>query len=358
METRQDTGTRNFAEVAGAPGATTGRRPHKVTSGILSNHLLLFIIKRLLATIPLVLLVIVVSFLLIQIAPGDPITVLIGDGNPTDAQIAALQARLGLDKPLHIQLWNYVLSVLRLDLGYSYVSSAPVFDLIMARVPATLILMLPSLVIFTILGVALGVYVATRPFSLADNAVSVVTVIGYSLPVFVLGQLMLIIFAYWLDWFPAQGMRSLRAPRSGFGAYWDLLLHLILPAIVLGTRYLTINARFARASMIEALGQDYVTSARAQGLKEGEVRMHALRNAILPVVTMFGVNFADILTGTVLIEIVFGWPGLGRLMYDAIFGRDYPLLMGLFIMVALGTVFINALTDIAYSIVDPRVRNS
>jgi peptide/nickel transport system permease protein len=126
--------------------------------------------------------------------------------------------------------------------------------------------------------------------------------------------------------------------------------------IVLGTRYLAVNARFARASMIEALGQDYVTSARAQGLPERQVRLHALRNALLPVVTMLGINFSNILTGTVLIEIVFGWPGLGRLMYDAIFGRDYPLLMGLFVVVSIGVVIVNALTDIVYSLVDPRVR--
>jgi peptide/nickel transport system permease protein len=216
----------------------------------------------------------------------------------------------------------------------------------------------PALAIFTIAGVAVGVFVANRPFSAADNTISVMTVLGYSIPVFVLGQLALLIFAYWLGWLPTQGMRNFRAPSTGWGAFIDLLQHLVLPACVLGTRYLTINVRFARASMIEALGQDYVTSARAQGLAEAKVRGHALRNAILPVVTVLGNNISDILTGTVLIEIVFGWPGLGRLMYDAIFGRDYPLLMGLFVLVAIGTVLVNALTDIAYGIVDPRIRTA
>jgi len=324
----------------------------------LSNGLLGFILRRLLATVPLIVLVIVVSFVLIQIAPGDAISVLIGDGNPTDAQIAELQARLGLDQPLHIQLWSYFVSVLRLDLGYSYVSSGPVLDLILQRLPATLTLMVPALAIFTIAGVALGVFVATRPFSATDNTVSVLTVLGYSIPVFVLGQLVLLIFAFWLGWFPTQGMRNFRAPSTGWGAFSDLLMHMILPAVVLGTRYLTINVRFARASMIEALGQDYITAARAQGLSEGKVRDHALRNAILPVITVLGINISDILTGTVLIEIVFGWPGLGRLMYDAIFSRDYPLLMGLFVLVAIGTVLVNALTDIAYGIVDPRIRTA
>jgi peptide/nickel transport system permease protein len=262
----------------------------------LSQGLSGFIVRRLLATVPLILLVIVVSFVLIQIAPGDPISVLIGDGNPTDAQIAELQARLGLDQPLYVQLWNYVLSVLRFDLGYSYMSSGRVLDLIMGRLPATLTLMVPALAIFTIAGVAVGVFVANRPFSAADNTISVMTVLGYSIPVFVLGQLALLIFAYWLGWLPTQGMRNFRAPSTGWGAFIDLLQHLVLPACVLGTRYLTINVRFARASMIEALGQDYVTSARAQGLAEAKVRGHALRNAILPVVTVLGNNISDILT--------------------------------------------------------------
>jgi peptide/nickel transport system permease protein len=325
---------------------------------LLGNPLLVFAVKRLLATIPLVILIIVVCFFLIQLAPGDPVSVLLGESNPTNAQIAELTARLGLDQPMHVQLWNYLTSVLRGDLGYSYVANGPVLDLIMQRVPATLILMLPALLIFTAIGVAVGLLVATRPLSLTDNSISVVAVLGYSIPVFVLGQLLLIVFSYWLGWFPAQGMRNLRAPSSGFGAFLDLMVHLALPALVLGTRYLAVNARFARASMIEALGQDYVTSARAQGLSEWQVRRQALRNAILPVITMLGINFADILTGTVLIEIVFGWPGLGRLMYDAIFGRDYPLLMGLFVIAAIGTVVVNALTDIIYSIVDPRVRQN
>jgi peptide/nickel transport system permease protein len=327
-------------------------------AAVLTHPLLRFAAFRIVATIPLVLLVVTVSFLLIQLAPGDPVSILMGEGNPSDAQVAELRERLGLDQPFYVQLFSYVLSVLRGDLGYSYVSSAPVLELILGRIPATLVLMVPSLLIFTALGVAIGVFVATRPYSATDNTVSLLSVLGYSVPVFVLGQLMLLAFAFWLGWFPAQGMRDFRAPATGFGAFTDLLMHLILPAVVLGTRYLAINVRFSRASMIEALGQDYVTSARAQGLQESEVRQHALRNAILPVITVLGVNFSDILTGTVLIEIVFGWPGLGRLMYDAIFSRDYPLLMGLFIIVSIGVVVANALTDIAYGIVDPRVRQS
>jgi peptide/nickel transport system permease protein len=216
--------------------------------------------------------------------------------------------------------------------------------------------MLPSLVLFTIMGVLIGVFVSLRPYSLADNSASFLAVLGYSIPVFWLGQLLLLVFALWLGWLPSQGMRNLRAGAEGFGIILDVAVHLVLPAVVLGTRYLAINARLARAGMIESLHQDYVTAAKARGLPPRVVQNHALRNALIPVVTMLGVNFADVLTGAVLVEIVFGWPGLGRLLYDAIFARDYPVLMGMFIVASVSAVVANVLTDIAYSIVDPRVR--
>jgi len=336
----------------------TERTPVPGSHNPLRSPLLAFGLRRLAAAIPMIFLVIAFSFLLIQLAPGDPIQVILGDFAPSDAQIAEMRKQLGLDQPMHVQLIRYIGTVLQGDLGYSYAASAPVRDLILARVPATLVLMLPSLLLFTMLGVVIGVYVASRPRATADNVASFLSVLGYSMPVFWLGQLMLLLFALWLDWLPAQGMYNFRTPSEGWPRFLDLLSHLVLPSLVLGTRYLAINARLARASMIEALAQDYITKARAQGLPERVVRLHALRNAVLPVITMLGVNFADVLTGTVLIEIVFGWPGLGRLMYDAIFSRDYPLLMGLFIFVSSGVVIVNALTDILYSIVDPRVRQS
>jgi peptide/nickel transport system permease protein len=322
----------------------------------LANPFLLFALRRLAAAIPLLLAIVVFSFLLIHAAPGDPVQTLLGEFPASDAQIQELRQRLGLDLPLYTQLFQYIGNVLRGDLGYSYAASAPVWTLIVDRIPATLILMMPTLILFTIFGIAVGVYVASRPYSIADAGTSFLSILGYSIPVFWFGQLMILLFAFWLGWLPAQGMRDFRASPDALGRFLDLLAHLILPAVVLGTRYLAVNARLARASMIEALGQDYIMKARAQGLPERVVKWHALRNAILPVVTMLGINIGDILTGTVLIEIVFGWPGLGRLMYDAIFSRDYQLLMGLFIFVAMGVVISNAITDILYSLVDPRVR--
>jgi peptide/nickel transport system permease protein len=338
--------------------SAAGNAPRTAGRAFFESPLLFFAIRRFLAAIPLLFAIVVFAFFLIHTAPGDPVHVMMGDFSASEEQIAELRAKMGLDQPVHVQFLRYLGGVLTGDLGYSYIASGPVLDLIVQRIPATLILMLPALLIFTALGVVLGVFVATRPYSAADNAASLGAVLGYSVPVFWLGQLAALLFAYQLGWLPAQGMRNFRADPSGWGYFVDLLTHLVLPATVLGTRYLAVNARLTRASMIEALGQDYIIKARAQGLPERVIRWHALRNAILPVVTMLGINFGDILTGTVLIEIVFGWPGLGRLMYDAIFARDYPLLMGLFILVAMGTVVANAVTDIVYSFVDPRVRQT
>jgi peptide/nickel transport system permease protein len=181
---------------------------------------------------------------------------------------------------------------------------------------------------------------------------------GYSIPVFWLGQIMLLLFALKWGLLPAQGMVNVRGGYQGWAHVADVAQHLVLPVTVLGMRYLAINARLMRASMIEALGQDYVVAARAKGLTEPAVQYHAFRNAIIPIVTILGTNFGELLSGSVLIEIVFGWPGLGRLMYDAIFARDYPILMGLFVFISVGVVVANLATDIAYGILDPRVRRA
>jgi len=313
--------------------------------------------KRLLAAVPLLFGVILINFTLIHLAPGDPILALVGEYAPSEDQIAALRQRMGLDRPLHIQFLSYVAAILQGDFGYSYVRQAPVLTLILERVPATALLMLSSLVVFTVIGVALAVAASRRPYSVVDASGSMVALIGYSLPVFWLGQLALLAFARQLGWFPTQGMIDGRAGYEGLAYGLDALHHLALPMLVLGTRYLAINYRFARASMLEALSQDYVTAARSRGLRERTVLGNALRNAILPVVTVFGVNFGDILAGSVMTEIVFGWPGLGRLLYDAMFARDYPLLMGMFVFISIGVIAANILVDIVYVWIDPRVRH-
>ncbi|MFC4733911.1 ABC transporter permease [Salipiger abyssi] len=329
-------------------------RPARPRSESLAS--LRYIALKLLSAIPMVLGVITVNFILIHLAPGDPVSILVGETEPTPEQLAALYAKMGLDQPLWKQYLDYIWGVMQGDLGYSYVLQRDVVGLIVDRIPATLTLMLTSLIVFTILGVALAVFVARKPKSTADQAGSLLAVLGYSIPAFWLAQIILLIFALELRWFPTNGMTNSRYMYEGWDYFVDLLHHLILPAFVLGMRYLAINFRYARAAMRDALSQDYITAARAKGLGERRVLFHAYRNGILPVITVFGLNMTDILAGSVLTEIVFGWPGLGRLMYDAMYARDYPLLMGVFVFVSIGIIVTNLIIDIVYSFFDPRVR--
>lgn len=314
-----------------------------------------FIVLKVLSAIPLVFGVVTVNFILIHLAPGDPVSVLVGETEPTAEQLAALYAKLGLDKPVYVQYLDYLASIAVGDFGYSYVSQANVIDLILGRVPATLLLMLTSLIVFTIVGVLLAIAVARRPRSLFDRIGSFLAVIGYSVPSFWLAQIALLVFALNLRWVPTNGMSSSRYVYEGFAYAADVAHHLVLPALVLGLRYLAINFRYARASMRDALSQDYIVAARAKGLSEARILFHAFRNGVLPVITVFGLNVTDILAGAVLTEIVFGWPGLGRLMYDAMYARDYPLLMGMFVFVSIGIIITNLIVDIVYGIFDPRV---
>ena len=315
-----------------------------------------YVALKVLSALPMLLGVIVVNFVLIHLAPGDPVSVLVGETEPSPEQLAELYQKLGLDKSVGRQFLEYVGSILRGDLGYSYVLQNDVLGLILNRVPATLSLMLTSLIIFTVVGVLLAIIVARHPKSLIDRGGSALEVIGYSVPAFWLAQIILLVFALQLRWFPTNGMTNSRYAYEGWAYFTDVLHHLILPASVLGMRYLAINFRYARAAMRDALSQDYIVAARAKGLPEKRIVFHAFRNGILPVITVFGLNVTDILAGSILTEIVFGWPGIGRLMYDAMYARDYPLLMGIFIFVSIGIIITNLLIDIVYSLFDPRVR--
>lgn len=308
--------------------------------------------------IPLVLFgVVVAMFLLIHLAPGDPVTALIGDAPASPEYIEELRRYLGLDRPLHEQFVRYIGNLVRGDLGRSYYYTQSVSELILERVPATLLLMVTSLAIATVFGVALGVVAAARANSLLDAGANLVAIIGYSLPVFWLAELALLAFALYLGWFPAQGMSSLRVTHEGLGAVLDRAHHLVLPALVLATRYIAINFRLTRSGVLEVLTQDYVMTARSKGLAPRVILFrHALRNALLPVITITGLNVGFALSGAVLTEVVFGWPGLGRLTLDAIGHRDYPLLMGIFVFITTAVVVVNFLTDIVYAAADPRIR--
>ena len=318
--------------------------------------LLMYALRRMAQAIPLILIIIGINFGLIHAAPGDPVDVLMGSSEADPALVAQLRSEFGLDQPIPVQLVRYYAKVLTLDLGQSFRYREPVFDLIASRLPATLLLMGAALVVSTLVAVALGVGAALRPYSALDNSATIMALAGYSMPVFWLGQLLLIVFALKLDWFPAQGMVSIRAPAEGWGLALDIAHHLVLPALTYSLYHLALMFRLTRVKMQEVLAQDFILTARAKGLSGAQVIFsHALRNAMLPIVTVLGLNFGFMLAGSVLTETVFAWPGTGRLLYEAILARDYPVLMGLFVCLSTMVVLVNLVTDIAYALIDPRV---
>lgn len=319
--------------------------------------ILLFAGRRILLAIPTLIIVISVVFLLVHLAPGDASTFLAGDGAIGDEYLAAIRAEFGLDQPLYVQYLKYIGNVLRGNLGTSFRYNAPVTELILERLPATLVLMLGAIVLFVTAGVILGVCAARKPNSGFDIGLSVAAVAGWSTPLFWLGQMLIILFAVKLEWLPSQGMFSLQNSAEGLARLPDLGMHLILPLCTLGMRYLAMGARMTRASMLEVLSQDYIITARSKGLKEKVVlTRHAVPNALLPVVTLVGMNIGTMLTGSVLTEVVFGWPGMGRLLYDGIYARDYPLVIGIVITVSIAVILTNLITDLIYAVIDPRIK--
>lgn len=315
-----------------------------------------YIARRLLQAVPLVLGVLIITFLLIHLAPGDPIYILAGEGG-TEEYYAEMRALYGLDRPIYEQLARYIFEVLRGDFGYSFSYQQPVFEVILGRVPATLLLMGTALTFSTLLGVFLGVVSARRARKPLDHGIMVSTLAVYSMPVFWLGQLMIILFAVVFQFFPVQGMTSVREEYTGLRHILDVLHHLALPATTLGMLQLAQTARLTRTSLREVLQEDFVRTARSKGLPERRVLYsHALRNAMLPIVTVLGGQIGVLLTGAALTETIFAWPGLGRLLLDATLSRDYPLLMAIFILVSVTVIIANLLTDLVYTLLDPRVR--
>lgn len=312
---------------------------------------------RLLQAVPLLLGVIVVNFLLISLAPGDPVTTLLGEYPAPPEYIAQLRREFGLDQPALVRLGLYAWNVVRGNLGFSFAYRLPVVTLVVERLGNTLLLMVTALTLAALLGVTLGVTAARRPGSGLDAASTGVSLAGYSIPDFWLAQLLVLLFAVALGWLPAQGIRSVREEYTGVAAVVDVLRHLTLPAVALSFRYMALISRLTRASMLEAMSQDFILAARARGVPERLVLLqHGLRNAALPVVTVIGYNFAFVLAGSALVETVFGWPGVGRLLYDAILQRDTPVLLGILLMVSLTVVVVNLLVDMLYAVLDPRVR--
>jgi peptide/nickel transport system permease protein len=318
-----------------------------------------YILRRLSQALPLLLGVIVINFLIIHAAPGDPVLVIVGEYGTTTEYMDMMRAKLGLDKPLYLQLLIYLKTTLLGDLGYSFVWEEPVLKIILEFVPATLLLMGASLIISTFFGITIGVWTAKAPDSFKDVTIRTMCLAGYSIPVFWMGTMAILLFSVHLEWLPAQGMKTIASPLSGFSYYWDIARHLIMPAAVLGVSQLALTARMTRASMLEVMGQDFIITAWSKGLSTGRVLYrHGLGNALLPIVTIIGMQAGYMFGGTILTETVFGWPGLGRLMLRAIGTRDYPLMMGMFIVITVMVSAANLIADIVYALLDPRVRYS
>jgi peptide/nickel transport system permease protein len=316
-----------------------------------------YVVKRLLQAIPIVLAIVILNFFLLQLAEGDAVDVLAGEaGSATPEYMAELRAKFGLDQPLPVQLAVYLKNVLSFDLGYSFRHEMPVSELIFDRLFATMLLMVCTIVIAVGFGIVLGLVAAMGLNTWRDTVISIFALITYATPLFWVGLMLIVVFSLNLRWFPTSGMENFAMFYEGWDRVWDIAHHLVLPTITLSLFYLALYTRLMRASMLEQSGQDYVITARAKGVTENRIMfVHVLRNALLPVVTMAGVQVGALIGGSVIVESVFAWPGLGMLAFEALFARDLNLLLGIFLLSALLVVAVNLVVDIIYSTLDPRI---
>ena len=313
--------------------------------------------RRLALAVPILFGVASLNFFLIHLAPGDPASIMAGEGGGASVQyIALMRHRFGLDQPLPLQFWHYISHVARLDLGYSFRDSETVLALILDRLWPTLLLMGSALVLSVGIGSLLGLFAGTRRNGVRDGVISVLALVTSATPTFWLGIMLILLFSIWLGWLPTSGFQTIGAGYTGWAHAGDVLCHLVMPAISLATFYLALYVRVMRASVIEQTSQDYVTTARAKGQSErGILFGHILRNALLPVVTMAGVQAGNVIGGSVIVEAVFGWPGIGTLAVSALQGRDLNLLLGIFLISAIVVVALNLLVDLIYGLLDPRM---
>ena len=318
------------------------------------------IARRVFYAVLLVLAVVVLNFLLIHLAPGDPAEVMAGEmGGVTEEILHDIRVSYGLDKPLLTQLWIYMKSVMQGDLGQSFYFNTPVAGLILSRLGPTILLVVTALVFSVFIGTTLGVLASRKPDGFASAVITVLALVGYSAPVFWTGIMLIITFAWLIPIFPISGMATFGSTGGLFAQALDVVHHLVLPAISLAFIYVAQYSRITRASMLEVLGADYIRTARAKGLPETVVvYKHALRNAMLPVITLAGLQFGNLISGAVLVETVFNWPGLGTLAFDSILARDYPTVLGLLLISSIVVIIANLLTDIFYRLADPRIQTS
>lgn len=316
------------------------------------------VLRRLAGGLLLILAVVVFDFLLVHLAPGGPAETLAGQmGGATPEVLAQIRHAYGLDRPLPVQLLTYIGHVAHGDFGMSFYFNQPVLSLVLQRLPATLLLIICAQFFAFLMGTLVGAWAARHPFGVLSRGVDVVALLGYATPVFWLGIMLLIAFAYEVPLFPISGMQTIGLSGGWWDHASDVAQHLVLPAFTLGVIYLAVYARLAKTNMLETLRADYIRLGRAKGVSEARITYrHALRNALVPVVTISGLNFSQILAGAILVETVFDWPGMGQLTYDSILRRDYPLLLGILVMSAVVVLVANIMTDIICALIDPRLR--
>jgi dipeptide transport system permease protein len=333
--------------------------------------MLKYFASRLLTFIPTFIGVTLISFAFIRLLPGDPIIVMAGERGMSPERHAELTAQYGFDQPMYVQFWNYLTGVVQGDLGNSFVTKRPVWDEFFALFPATLELSICAMIFAVALGLPAGVIAAVNRGKFFDRALMSTALIGYSMPIFWWALLLIIVFSGILQWTPVSGRIDLVyyfPNASGFmiydaimsgqsGALWSAIRHLILPTIVLGTIPLAVIARQTRSAMLEVLGEDYIRTARAKGMSPSRINaVHALRNALIPVITVIGLSVGTLLAGAILTETIFSWPGIGKWMVDSIFRRDYPVVQGGLLLIAVMVMIVNLTVDVLYGIINPKIR--
>jgi len=309
-----------------------------------------YLVRRVLAAVPVMGVVALFVFLLLRITPGDPAAILAGD-NATPQQLERIRTSLGLNEPLYIQFFTWINKLLHGDLGVSLISNVPVLKMISQRVEPSISVALATIILAVVIAVPLGVIAAWKHGTWIDRFVMGLSVIGFSVPVFVIGYVLIQIFAIDLRWLPVQGFKSITA---GFGPFLE---RIILPTLTLSFIYIALIARMTRAAMLDVMGEDFIRTARAKGIGEASVLLrHGLRNAAVPVITVIGTGFALLISGVVVTESVFNLPGIGRLTVDAVLARDYPVIQAMILLTSLIYVTVNLLIDVAYTLLDPRIR--
>lgn len=317
-----------------------------------------YVANRILHGLPIIFAIVVVNFFLVRLAPGDAAQVLAGEsGAASEEYMRQLRDRFGLDQPLYIQFLSYMKNLLVFDLGYSFRHGREVSSLIFERLGATALLMGASMILSVGFGILLGAIAAIKDRTFLSNGIMIFAIVSYATPLFWVALMLIIVFSLNLGWFPTSGIATIGAPMGLWESALDVAHHLVLPAVSLSLFYMALYTRLMRASMLETLGQDFIKTARAKGISEGQVvRKHTLRNAIMPVLTMAGVQVSAMLGGSVIIESVFGWPGLGLLAFESLMSRDLNLLLGIFFLSSILVVVTNAIVDVLYTMVDPRIQ--